>query len=425
MSLLADLLRMGARNVGRNRRRSLLTGAMVVFAVAGVVFFKGYTLGIRRMMVAGAVESMIGALQIQREGYAEAQELAPLDLDLPEAAGRDGTSLAQRVRAVAGVKAVAPRLRFAGLLGGSDGTTTIVGIGMDPERERDVCPLGMGVRTGSAGSFNALVDGAGLAGEDDGIVVASDLASGLGLKVGDPVTLQVRTRNGSMDTADTVVRGIFRFDDPSGNKLLVLVPLRLAQRLLHMDGRVTAYAVSLHDTEALVPVSAAVQAALAGQTPPAKVHRWTELAAYLRDVIELQDDVFGVVLGVVVMLVVAGVVNTMMMSVYERRREIGTLMSLGFRRRSIVLLFLIEAAWLGLLSAGVGALAGALLVLATSATGLAFAIPSGATILVYPELRLVHVAAAVAAALVGALLAASFPAYRASRLQPIEALRST
>ncbi|MBI5545777.1 MAG: ABC transporter permease [Deltaproteobacteria bacterium] len=418
MSGLRELLRMGVRNVGRNRRRSLITGAMIAVAVASVVFFKGYTLGIEQVMLSGAVDSWAGALQIQREGYAEAQDFAPLHLDLP-----DEGPLPTAVQQVPNVRALVPRLRFTGHLSSGEGMATFMGLGMDAGGEAAVCPLGVGTRSQSS-AFNALLEGQPLAGEDDGVVVAVELARGLGLKVGDPLTLQVRTKPGSIDTADTVVRGIFRLDDPMSNKLLVLVPLRLAQKVLHMKGRATAFAVGVGDLDGLDQTVGALRKALAGQEPPTRVLPWTEIVPFLRDTIELQSDTFGVVLVVVVLLVLVGVVNTMMMSVLERRREVGTLMAIGFRRRAILWLFLIESLGLGAVASMAGAALGSALVLATHSTGIGFAIPGGATILVHPELRPAHLALAITAALAGAVLAALFPAWRASRMRPIEALRT-
>lgn len=419
MSRAPDLIRMGLRNVGRNRRRSLLTGAMVAVAVGSVVFFKGYTLGIERMMVSGAIDSWTGALQVQREGYAEAQDFAPLHLDLPAQGSATATLLSSP-----NVKGVAPRLRFTGVLAGSDGTATFLGLGMDAAAEHVVCSLGMGSQS-KAGSLNALVDGQALGNSDEGVVVAVGLAEGLGLKVGDPVTLQVRTKAGSMDTTDSVVRGIFRLDDPMSNKLLVLVPLELSQRLLHMQGRATTLVVGLHDTEMLDQAVSDLQAALKANDPPVRALSWMEIVPFLRDTVELQRNTFHVVLVVVVLLVLVGVVNTVMMSVLERRREIGTLMAMGFRRGAILGLFLIESFGLGLLAAAIGGAVGSVLVLTTRLTGIGFSIPGGASVLVYPELRLAHLGVAIAAALGGAVLAALAPAWKASRMQPIEALRST
>lgn len=419
MSFTSEILRMAVRNVGRNRRRSLLTGAMIAAAVGTVVFFQSYTLGIEHMMVSNAVESLTGALQVQRQEYADAQDFAPLTLDLPA----DGQLLAE-VRNTPGVKGVAPRLNFIGSLIAPTGSANFVGLGMNAESEAAACAKGLG-RDSIAGAVNPLVEGAPLGGENEGVVVAVGLAKGLGLKIGDSVTLQVKTKAGSMDTADTVVRGFFRLDDPMGNKLLVLVPLALAQKVLHMKGRATSLIVGLHDTDALGPIAAQLTKSLEGSTPALRALPWWEIVPFLQDTVELQRDTFHVVLVVVVLLVLVGVANTVMMSVLERRREIGTLMAIGFRRWAIISLVVIENLALGLFAASVGAAIGGAVVLATQVTGLGFSIPGGNVVLVYPELRVEHFVMAIGASLAGALVAALWPAWRASRLQPVVALRST
>lgn len=422
MDHLRDLLRMGTRNVGRNRRRSVIAAAMTGIAVGCIVFFEGYTQGIENLMVRGAVESLTGALQVQRRGYAEAQDLAPLHLDLPQEGG-----LLTAVQGTPNVKAVTPRLRFTAQLSNGERSSVVLGLGLAPKTEAQVCPLGIGVVRDAPGSFNSLLSGQPLdASAPDGVLIAADLARGLGLEVGAPVTLLAQTRNGSLDTADATVRGVFRLDDPMSNKLLVLVGLDLAQRLLHMPDRATALAVAVHDEERLDETRAGLDRALAGvHGVDAQAHPWTELTPYLRDVIVLQRDIFNVVLVVVLLLVAAGVVNTTLMSVHERRREIGSLMAMGFRRRSIVMLFLIEAAALASLASLAGAGLGTGLVVALQHTGIGFPIPSGTVLLVYPEVRSAHLLLAVGATSLVALAAGLWPAYTASRLHPVEALRST
>lgn len=422
LSMLPELARMGVRNVGRNLRRSLITGAMIAVAVTGVVFFKGYALGIEKALVDMAVEGITGAMQVQRRGYIDSQDLGPLDLDLP-----DDQTIARALSAVPNVKAVAPRVLFTGFISNGDTSTMFVGLGIDPEKEIQVCPSGPGLTTRTSGGdgYNRLVDGQPLTSRDEeSVVLTQALATGLKVKIGDSLTLVARTQGGSTDSVDLTVKGVFQFDDPLGNKQFGVLPLAVAQKLLHMKSRATAFGVSVTDQAQLQQTAKHVSQALAGATPELAVFSWDTLAPYYRDVATLQDGMLDVVFLVVVLIVLAGVINTMMMSTFERKREIGTLMSMGFRRWAIVTLFVVESIWLAALSAVIGVVVGVTLVLLTHSTGIAFSIPAGGSILTHPQWRPQDALVALAGAILTAACAAMFPAYRASRLKPIDALRA-
>ncbi len=409
---------MGTRNVVRGARRSLLAGTMLAIGVAAIVFFRAYVMGLRESLFEAAIEGRNGALQVQRKGYAEAIELAPLDLDVPVDA-----SVEERLERTAGVAAIAPRLRFMGLLSNGETATDFVGTGVDPRREKRVCPRSPVGDLPLAEGFG--LEGPGLQeGGEDAVILPIGMARSLHLKIGDPVTLQAQTRAGSLEAIDAVVRGIFHYTDPLENKRLVVMPLGLAQRLLHMSGRATAYAVGVRDRARIEEVAATLRGTFAGSTPPLAVHTWAELDPYYRGVIDLQDDVMQIVTLIVFAVALAGVVNTMMMSVFERQREVGTLMALGFRRRAILGLFLVEALTLGAIASLVGTTLGWWLVRIGQWRGMPFPIPAVGTLISRPILNLRDVVFALAATLAAMLAAGLYPALRASRLSPVEALHA-
>jgi putative ABC transport system permease protein len=267
--------------------------------------------------------------------------------------------------------------------------------------------------------------GEGLTSVDEpSVILAADLARVLHVELGGIVTLLVQTRTGSMDAIDLTVTGLYRFQDPMENKHALVVPLGTAQRLLRMRGRATGYVVAVDRREAIASVAERLRA-LPATSVPLEVRTWEDVAPYYRDVTRLQDDVLQVVIAIVFVLVVAGVVNTMLMSVFERTREIGTLMAMGFRRRRILALFMIESLTLTALAAAVGAIIGVALVAWANRAGIDFTIPAVGTILNRPVLGPSYVALAIAGAVAGGLAGGLFPAFRASRLRPVEALRSS
>jgi putative ABC transport system permease protein len=156
------------------------------------------------------------------------------------------------------------------------------------------------------------------------------------------------------------------------------------------------------------------------------VETWEELGGFLRDAMALQNVIFTAVVAIMFAIVIAAIVNTSLMTVMERTREIGTLMSLGYRRKHILTLFLAESAVIGGAGGVFGILVGALVIFVFKQTGIEFTLPgqSIATVL-YPEVAAGFFGLIFGIAVISALLAALFPAYHASHLKPVDALAAT
>jgi putative ABC transport system permease protein len=420
MTRPTELWMLALRSVRRNKRRSVLSGAMIATGVVAVIFTHAYIAGLQNLIVDSAIQIRHGALQVQRAGYQASQDLAPLDLDLPE------SELEAAIAAVPGVAAVSPRVRFVGLVTHGESSTVFSGLGVDPDRDRRVCPRGPSSQAsvGDAGKILHLSAGRGLRGDRDEVVLGAGLAEGLKARLGDTVTLLVQTQSGSMDAVDLEVVGIYLYDEPTENKHSLTLPLVTAQRVLHMKGRATGLAIAVHDRGAIAATAVALRAHLSTVVPATEVLTWEDLSPYYRDVMHLQDRVLVVLMVVVFALLLAGVANTMLMSVFERTREIGTLLCVGFRRRRIVALFLCEGLTLGLVAGLVGLALGAGLVAYVHHVGLPFDIPAVGTILNRPTFDRGNAIMALGAAAATAVLAGLYPAYRASRLRPADALRA-
>ncbi|HYX92048.1 MAG TPA: FtsX-like permease family protein, partial [Myxococcaceae bacterium] len=160
--------------------------------------------------------------------------------------------------------------------------------------------------------------------------------------------------------------------------------------------------------------------------PDYEVHTWRQIQLFYSDIIRVQRFLIGLISFVLYAIVLTGIANTMLMSVYERVREIGTLLAVGLRRRQILALFLIEAAVLGVVGAALGALAGRGLVMLLAWKGIHLNVGGGAIdTLLRPQVEPAYVAVVSALAVVGAVLSAAYPARKASQMNPVDALRAT
>lgn len=406
------LLRLALRNVRRNRSRSALTVGAIFFGVAMTIVLSGFGNGMGVLMANDVVMAKVGAIQVHRKGYADLRDNQPLKLDMPEHGGVDET-----LRALPGVVAVAPRIVFGGLVNNGSESTMFVARGIDPTREYTVLPWAGREVVGSVLTSAAEHRNAG--------VLGAELARALGAEIGkSTLTLQATTKAGQQNALDLEVAGTVDNASAFESKRVIDVPLPYAQELLRMPGRVTEWVVRVDSLAHVDPVARAIAERLG---PGYEVETWRALRPNVADVIRIQQVVIGVVSLVFLVIVVFGVINTMVMSVMERTREIGTMMAVGVRRAKISVLFVLEAAALALVGGGLGAAVGRGVVwLIEARGGLPLPAPGDTTeryqlVPIIPDGMIVL---ALAGATTGAIVAALYPAWKAARLRPVDALRA-
>ncbi|MDY7226781.1 ABC transporter permease [Hyalangium rubrum] len=401
--------RLAVRNVARNRRRSLVTLAAVLLGVTAVLVTRGITDGFLRLMVDDVVRGRTGALQIHSVGYMASVDALPLEPNMAY-----DEALLSRVRAVPGVTGVSGRLVFAGLVSNGVSQTTFIGRGLDVAHEREAVPrFGFEVRTG--GRVLATPDYAHA-------LLGSELARSFQAEPSARVTLAASSPRGRANSLDVSVEGLSESSLPFENKRVVTVPLKLAQDLLGMEGRVTEVAVAVEDLGDLDRVAEDLRAALG---PGYEVHTWQELQPFVRDIIRRQKFVLAIISTILFVIILTGIINTMLMSVFERVREVGTMLAVGVRRHQVLGLFLLEAVVLGLVGALAGMGLGSVIVGVLGVRGIPMEnLGTGGPTLLRPELDPSFAGLTCAVAVVGAVIAAAWPAWRASRLNPVDALRS-
>jgi putative ABC transport system permease protein len=405
---MSSLSSLAARNVARNRRRSLVTLAAVLLGVTAVLVLRGFIDGFIRLMVDDIVQGKTGALQVHTTGYMESSDALLLEPSIPY-----DEALLARIRAVPGVTGVTGRIQFSGLVSNGLSQTMFVGRALDLATEKQAVP-----RAG----FDVLPGGRALAqGDHAQAILGNELARSFGAV--ERVTLASSSPKGRANSLDVSVQGLSVSSLPFENKRVVAVPLKLAQELLGMEGRVTELAVAVDDLRNVERIAAALRQELG---PQYEVHTWQELQPFVRDIITRQRYVMGLISLILFVIIITGIINTMLMSVFERVREIGTMLAVGMRRRQVLAMFLVEATLLGVLGGVGGVLLGSAIVRAMAARGIPMGsmIGSGSSSVLRPELSPSFVLLTLAVAVVGALVASAWPAWRASRLDPVEALRS-
>lgn len=407
---MALYLKLAIRNVFRNRRRTVITLAAMAFGAAAIILFGGFVNAIYWGVRESTIRSQVGHIQLYRRGFSEKGNLAPFDYLIA-----DYAALRAELLGIEHVKTVTARLGFSGLVSTGDTTTAFVGTGVHPEGEVELSSLAV------------IVDGRDLASRDPrGVILGIGLARAFGVRLGDDLTLLTTTKSGSINALAVKVRGVWESGEKAYDDRFLKVGLAEVQRVLDLEqGEVQAIVLLLDRTENTALVRARLEGLIRERGLELEIKTWEDLALRYHQVRELFGRIFAVLTLIVSIMVIFGITNTMTMAIFERTREIGTVMALGTPRRGVVFMFVLEGVALGALGGVAGVVLGIGLAQVVSALGLQLPPPPGSTrgftvqIFVVPAV-LLH---AFRLSLVTATLASLYPAWRAARLNVVEALR--
>jgi len=403
-------VKLAIRNVFRNRRRTLITLAAMGFGAAAIIVFGGFVNSIYWGVRESTIRSQVGHIQLYRKGFSEKGNLAPFDYLIG-----DYPALREELLKIEHVKTVTARLGLSGLVSTGDTTTSFVGAGVSPEGEADLS------------SFAVIVDGRDLASRDPrGIILGLGLARAFGVKPGDDLTLLTTTKGGAINALAVKVRGVWESGEKAYDDRFLKVALPEVQRVLDLEnGEVQSIVLLLDKTEHTAAVRDRIARLIGERGLDLEMKTWEDLALRYHQVRELFGRIFAVLTLIVSIMVVFGITNTMTMAIFERTREIGTVMALGTRRRGVVAMFVLEGVALGALGGILGVVLGIGLAKVISAIGIQLPPPPGSTrgfavqIFVVPAV----LAQAFRLSIITATLASLYPAWRAARLNVVEALR--
>jgi ABC-type lipoprotein release transport system permease subunit len=356
-----------------------------------------------------AVRLYGGNIQVHAPGFRDkARRLPLLPID-------DADTVVQAAQTNPEVLAAAKRINTGGLISSPEGSYPVTISGIEPEVE---APVSLMAENIGRGRFLTPEDG-------DAIVIGRGLAELLDVTVGDRVTLLGRRMDESMRQSTMTVVGIYDLGTKEAEKLTVLITLPRAQTLYNLRDQQTEVAISLQEVGqegALIP---ALQSVLPGY----EVDSWDTLQPELQEVLAMKS-VFVSIFGFIILLIASiGILNLMLMAVFERTREMGVLQALGMKGRQLMGLFVMEGMMVGAIGAVIGCILGWLLVWLVAQVGidLGYAEDMGEISALmgdrlYPSIGLTKIIGYGIAVVFIAGLASLIPARQASRSEPSEAL---
>ncbi len=407
------------RNLGRNRRRTLLALGAIALGQLTLVFVNCLMAGTYNQMLETITGPLIGHVQIHHPEWRQEQAL---DLYLD-----DVSELVSRLRALPEVEAVLPRI-YAPVLAAS---------GEKSDKPADAEPaVVVGVDTGAERAVNGILHAlppADVPG-DRVVVVGKVLANRLGVAVGQQLAVIGQDIDGFPAVNLYRIRAVIESTVDIVESRGIVMDLGAARELLAMPDQaheIVVRGADYRQAAALAPRISALDGLARTEVLP-----WRQLVPELARITDLKAWVDLIFVGIVFVAAAAGIANTAMMSTFERTHEFGMLLALGTAPRRIVRMVLYESVMLGLIGVAVGSVLGTAAVLITSETGINYAALSetrpedvafgGVSIsfMVYPDFELRHVLFGVLAVTATSVIAATWPALLAARLEPVEAMRS-
>ncbi len=402
---MMNYFKLAYRNLGRHRRRSILSGLALAMGTALLMFIAAFFQGEMRSSMETTLRLNSGHLQVRAADY------DPDKLSVAwEYLIQNPEQLAGQIEALDQVDVATPRLFASGIVTVQNDSVGVQIMGIDPASK--------------ANEPYHILDGQFVTADDrDGILIGYPLAQNLALSVGDQLNLLVNTSDGTVDEQLFTVRGIFTTGSTGYDKGLVLLPLAKAQAFSGAGDHASMIFVLLHDREQADAVAAAIP------SQNYQVKTWRELNSLLVLVNDFSNAYLTVINLIILGITVTVIVNTLLMSVFERMREIGILSAIGMKGRQIIALFLAEASLLAVGGITFGSLAGWALSVYFGKVGIFFGDLgiSGDMLLedrIYTYLTLESAINLIITAFVITLIASLYPARMASRMEPVEALHS-
>ena len=408
-----DLFKIAIRNLLRYKRRTLLTASLVTIGVVSVLVFISVSGSFKNMMIGQITDSFLGHVQIHKKGYVASIDSLPLTLNLgPNALAK----IEKAINEVPGIEAYSKRIKFGGMFSNFVETTNVRLNGVYPDDEVKTAPLFLSrvkegektIRTGE-------------------ILVPELLAKGMKVKVGDTVVVIATNRDGSVNGKQFQVGGILEsVTGPGGRDGYIHIDD--AAEILRMDTmEISEIAIRLGDFDELHRVFDRLNDKLSNELnkqggPAFEVHTWEKLSPFY-NIARMIDVMTFFVKLMLIAIVLISIMNVMVMAVYERIREIGTIAAIGTLPGKIVAMFLIEGFSLGLFGAVVGDILGIAVISILSVAKLTFSFGRQKGLLLSPSINLQDILVISIIVIAISVMASLQPAYKASRMNPIDALR--
>jgi len=402
-------LKLAWRNIWRHRRRTVIVISALGLGIMLMVFYDGMIAGFRDAIYGNAIKVLGGNIRVHAEGYAASTANTPL-LELS-----NDQQIVKAAMELPDVVIASRRINTGGLASNQEGAFALGIIGIEPEIEAQTNPIA-----------KHLIDGRYLTvSDEDAVVIGKGLALMMNLKVNDRFTLVGEALHNQMRQRTVTVIGIYDLGVPSLEQKSVYMSLAEAQSLYGLEGKTTEVMITLKQIGQEAKVVSQLSPVLAGD----ETQTWAQAFPELETAIQAKSGAMQFFSLIIILIAGIGVLNLLLMAVFERTREIGLLGAMGMKPSQITWLFITEGVMLGLVGVMVGVISGISLNALFGVVGFdftQFASMTDYTALItgriYTSLSLGSIVSRGFPVLVITILSSLIPAREASRHEPSEAL---
>ncbi len=408
-----NLFKIAARNLRRYKRRTLLTASLIVTGVVFVSVFVAVSGSFKNMMTGQITDSFLGHIQIHRKGYVASIDSLPLTMNLkPQAVKK----VEKAIHEIPEIEAYSPRLKFGGMFSNFVETTNIRLNGVYPEKEMKTAPL----------FLSRIREGEKIIKKGE-ILIPELLARGMKVEVGSTVVVIATNRDGSVNGKQFRVGGILESATGPGGRD-GYIHIEDAMEILRMDNmEISEMAIRVKDFSQLHEVYDKLNGALSKERnkrgkPVFEVHTWEKLSPFY-NVARMIDLMTFFIKLMLIAIVLISIMNVMIMAVYERVREIGTIAAIGTLPGKILSMFVIEGFCLGFIGAVAGSILGGAVIFIINISKITFDFGRQKGLVLSTAINPGDLLVISVIVIVVSVLASLQPAFKASRMDPIQALR--
>ena len=402
-------MRLAWRNIWRHRRRTIIIVIAMALSLGMMMWYDGLIVGFNQAIYGNAVKVLGGNIQVHADGYREKANSMPL---LPLA---DPAEVVKAAFALPQVVSASQRINTGGLVSSPEGAFAVGIIGIEPDKEINTNLVGQNVVAGRYLNPD----------DQDAIFIGKGLADAMGVGVGDRIAMTGRSQHEQMRRRTMTVIGIYNLGMVDLEKQTVYTSLKEAQDLFDLSGQSTEVSIALKQLGQETEVIDAMKPGFPGYEIESFEANYPELAS----AINTKSGVMTIFSIVIVLIAGVGILNLLLMAVYERTREIGVLGAMGLKPRQIATLFILEGTLIGLIGVAAGIVFGLMLNGILMKVGLDFGAYSSITSYmalisdkIYPSWGVENLFWRAFTILIISALAAVIPAIEAARREPAEAL---
>jgi ABC-type lipoprotein release transport system permease subunit len=367
--------------------------------------------GMNYQMIDNTISTSLGHVSVHKKGFTDNVKVA---YSFTPDAG-----LYEKLDAVPGITGWAPRVKTEGIVRSSEASQGVLITGIDPEMEKNVSEISDYMLKTGGSEF--LDDSA--AGD---VLISEQLARKLDLVVGDRLVIMLQDSSDEMAGEALTVRGVFRSPIDSFDKYVIFTGLKKLQKTAGLENRISEISIKTETRDDSAAVKSAVSLLI--KDPEIEALTWQEMAPSIMSAINLYDAMMFIFFGIIFTTVIFSVANTMIMAVMERFHEIGVMKCIGTRPLNVFIMIISEAVNLGLAGMAAGLCFGTIFNLVFSVAGFDLSMFSdsmriwGTGSIIYPMIMFKDIAASVVIVLFTAVVSAIYPAYKAAKIKPLEAL---